>query len=56
MKNLKLLIGIAAVITALYSAPRPRALKPFHSFEQAQRMQMSVDSMEFENKMSVWSK
>ncbi len=56
MKNLKLIIGIAAVVTALYSAPRPKALKPFHSFQMEQRAQMSVDSVEFENKMLVWSK
>ncbi|HTJ52565.1 MAG TPA: hypothetical protein VL443_24060 [Cyclobacteriaceae bacterium] len=56
MKTIKIIIGIAAVITAIYMFPKPVASKPFSSFEKQMRLETQIDSMEFANKMSVWSK
>lgn len=60
MKTLKIVIGIVAVVTALTMMPKGKMSghqpRLYHDIEASQQLQMSLDSMEFANKMSVWSK
>ncbi len=48
--------SVPVIIILLFTLSKPVAKKSFSSFQNEQHLQMNLDSMEFANKMAVWTK